>query len=143
MASSQYCQVLHGCRSVFGQNLVELLAGLLHHGDAPLHLSIPSGARELLRRTHELRDGVAQSTDLIVTLPTGLPGEWGFIGGFRHTDVSEMEGPCPVLFGGSHHSLVFEHLQMGIDRTRARAPEPAAHLLQSAHDCVPVCGAVT
>src|SRR5580704_10705635 len=63
-----------GGRLILGQDLVQLLAGLLDHGDAPLELCRLTGARKLLGRAHELSDGLAQRDDRILVLAVGLPG---------------------------------------------------------------------
>src|ERR1019366_9613532 len=75
MEFSQYRRSILERRSVLGQNLIELFARLLDHGDAALDLGILPGAGELLRCAHQLAHGEAERTDLIVALAGSLPGE--------------------------------------------------------------------
>ena len=91
-------------RSVLGQDLVQLLAGLLDHGDATLDLRLLACARQLLGRAHELAHAEAERADLVVGLAVGLPGECGLLGlgppgvgqrvGAAAIDLRRT-GPCP------------------------------------------------
>src|ERR1700722_6712479 len=67
-------------RSVLGQDLVQLLAGLLNHADAPLDLRLLTGAGQLLGGAHELPHAQAECAYLVVGLGAFLPGELGFLG---------------------------------------------------------------
>src|SRR5580692_7676825 len=80
--------------SILGQDLVELLAGLLDHGDAPLDLRYLSGAGKLLCRAHELPHSEAKGPHLVVRFARLLPGERGCPSETRFSSANPRSRSC-------------------------------------------------
>src|SRR5580704_12751774 len=124
-------------RSILGQNLVQLLTRSLDDGDAAVDLRGLSGTCHLLGGAGQSSECFSERADFFVGLAGG-PQRFFVLFRFGAAFVRQGVSPASIDVRRTHEPFVLEHLQVWVDRARARAPKSAAHLLEAPHDLVTV-----
>jgi len=124
------------------QDRVELLAGLGEHVGSARDLLARAGAGDLHRGRPELEDGLTEARESLGDL-TELPRRRAARAlpsrlQLNAARVGDRVHALAVALLGGHQTLVFEHLERRVDRPGARAPHPAASLLELPYEVVAV-----
>src|SRR5664279_814617 len=131
-------------RSVLGEELVELLAGVRDDRNGPLDLRRVRGDRDLLGREVQLPHRGAQVMAPLGVLPREVPrcpaGLLDAPGELGATRLVDLEDPLAVTLGRLHQSLVLEQLERRVHGAGTRAPRAPGLVLERLHHVVAVAG---